>query len=132
MITLSRTGLTIAAFLLAASPLLAQPKPTSKPAARPAVPQTVAKPATPQATTKDDTGGQVLMLEEIRIEVAPELPTVIISIPRQKPEINSVSLVKSANDLITAGSFTVKPRLADLRLSQLEDTEKMLAKARSQ
>jgi len=77
-------------------------------------------------------GGEVLMLEEIRIQVAPELPTVVVSIPRQKPEISSVALKKDSEDLITAGNAEVKPRLADLQVNRIEEPEKILAKQRAQ
>lgn len=79
-----------------------------------------------------ETGGPVLMLEEIRIQVAPELPTVVVTIPRQRPDIQSVSLKKSSEDLIRAGTAQIKPRLTDLQVSRIEEPQKMLAKERAQ
>ena len=97
-------------------------------AATPAAPAAKAQPA----ASSDTAPGGVLMLEEIRIEVSPELPTVVVTIPREKPEITSVVLKKDAEDLIHAGSVQVKPRLADLQINQLEEPEKVLAKVRAQ
>jgi len=91
-----------------------------------------ANPQTRQSARDEASSGQVLMLEEIRIQVAPELPTVVVSIPRQKPVIRSVSLSKDANDLITAGNVQVKPRLADLQVNRIDEPEKILAKPRAQ
>jgi len=85
-----------------------------------------------QTAAADADAGQVLMLEEIRIQVGPELPTVVISIPRQQPDLKSVSLAKDARDMITAGAAQVKPRIADLQVSRIEEPQKMLAKERSQ
>jgi len=111
---LPRHYIVIALLLLSAAPSLAQAQAAKSPA-------------------RDDTpAGQVLMLEEIRIQVAPELPTVIVSIPRQRPIIRSVSLSKDANDLITAGNVQVKPRLADLQINRIDEPEKILAKSRAQ
>lgn len=76
--------------------------------------------------------GDVLMLEEIRIEVAPELPTVVVTIPRQKPVISSVVLKKDPEELIRANPGAVKPRLSDLVVNKIEEPQKMLAKERSQ
>ncbi|MBM3325887.1 MAG: hypothetical protein FJY65_02730 [Calditrichaeota bacterium] len=74
---------------------------------------------------------EVLMLEEIRIEVTPELPTVVVTIPRQKPDIKSVTLEKNVETLLTAGAAKVKPRLTDMTVSKVEDLQKILAKERS-
>jgi len=105
------------AILLAAAPLLAQ---------------TPARPARQPARDEAPAAGQVLMLEEIRIQVAPELPTVVVSIPRQRPVIKSVGLAKDAGDLITAGNAQVKPRLADLQVKTIDEPQKILAKTRTQ
>lgn len=79
-----------------------------------------------------DTGGEVLMLEEIRIEVAPELPTVVVTIARQKPEITPVVLTKNPEELIKSNPTAIKPRLSDLVLNRIEEPQKMLAKQRTQ
>ncbi len=81
---------------------------------------------------RDNTGGEVLMLEEIRIEVAPELPTIVVTIPRQRPDISPVVLQKKPEDLITVNTTSIKPRLSDLVITKLEEPQKMLAKKRSQ
>ena len=81
---------------------------------------------------QDRGGGEVLMLEEIRIEVAPELPTIVVTIPRQKPEIAPVILQKNAGDLIRQNPTSIKPRLSDLVINRIEEPEKMLAKERAQ
>ncbi len=79
---------------------------------------------------QNDAGGDVLMLEEIRIEVAPELPTIVVTIPRQKPDIEPVLLTKNLEDLIRQNPNSIKPRLSDLVVNRIEEPQKMLAKER--
>jgi hypothetical protein len=112
--------------LLSAGPLWAQAAGQARAARQPR-----AASATPSAQ-QEPIPGQVLMLEEIHIAISPELPTVVVSIPRQKPEINSVILMKDPEDLIMSGTAQVKPRLTDLQVNQIEDPQKLLAKERSQ
>jgi len=71
------------------------------------------------------------MLEEIRIEVQPERPTVVITIPRQRPSIKPVALSKDIETLAQGEAHRVKPRLSDLTPAQVEDEQKMLAKERT-
>jgi len=80
----------------------------------------------------DNTGGEVLMLEEIRIEVAPELPTIVVTIPRQKPDIEPVILRKNPEDLVRQNPSEIKPRLSNMVINRIEEPEKMLAKDRGQ
>jgi len=84
-----------------------------------------------QGSSNEPTG-DVLMLEEIRIEVAPELPTVVVTIPRQSPLIEPITLQKDPEDLIRDDGLAIKPKLDLLPINQLEEPEKMLAKDRSQ
>lgn len=74
--------------------------------------------------------GEVLMLEEIRIEVAPEEPTVVVMIPRQKPHIDPVTLQIPVERLVFGGIKHRKPKLAQMKISKIENAEKMLAKQR--
>lgn len=115
--------------LMVGSDALAQAKKPAKPAApKPAV--TEAKPIPKPASVGSD--DVVMATQEITISVPTELPTVIVTIPRQKPEITSVILKKDAEDLITAGNREVRPKLVDLQVNQVEQPEKMLAQPRAQ
>ncbi len=76
-------------------------------------------------------GEEIIMLEEIRIEVTPELPTVVVTIPRQKPEVKSTTLQKDIESLLTVGTNKVKPRLTDMTVSKVEDLQKILTKERN-
>jgi hypothetical protein len=89
-------------------------------------------PALAQRAAAANQGGDVLMLEEIRIQVAPELPTVVVTIPRQRPAIQAVALKESANEAIAGNPIDIKPRLSDLRLNRIEEPQKILAKDRAQ
>ncbi len=92
--------------------------------------QTGVQPDTPEEETiTEDTGG-VLMLEAIRIEVAPELPTVVVTIPRQEPHIEPVTLQSPIDRMLEEAPEDVKPNLSDLKISKVEKPEKMLAKER--
>ncbi len=81
---------------------------------------------------RGSTSGDVLMLEEIRIEVAPELPTIVVTIPRQRPEISSVFLKKNPEEMIQVNTVAIKPRLSDMVVNKIEEPQKMLAKERAQ
>ena len=74
--------------------------------------------------------GKVIVLEEVKIEVEPETPTVIVTIPRQKPNIQSVKLQSPIKQMIYTSTLKVKPRLADMKISKVDKHEKMLAKER--
>ena len=74
--------------------------------------------------------GEIIVLEEVKIEVEPETPTVIVTIPRQKPNIQSVKLQSPIKQMIYTSTSKVKPRLADMKISKVDKPEKMLAKDR--
>ena len=71
------------------------------------------------------------MLEDITIEVTPELPTVVVTIPRQKPRIEPVTLQSPVERMLKEAPEDVKPKLSDMKISKVEKPEKMLAKERS-
>lgn len=83
-------------------------------------------------TASEPTGGtgEVMMIEEIHIQVAPELPTVVVAIPRQKPMIQPVSLQSPLKRMIYTSAKSIKPKLSDVKISKVEKPEKMLAKER--
>lgn len=74
--------------------------------------------------------GEVLMLEEIRIEVAPELPTVVVTIQRQKPDIERITIQNPLNRMLRTEIEMIKPDLCQMKVSELKDSKKMLARDR--
>ena len=80
----------------------------------------------------DDTdSGEVMTLEEIVIEVAPELPTVVVTIKRQEPEFKRFGLNDPLKRLIEVERELVKPDLTKMKASKIKDHEKLLATARN-
>lgn len=85
---------------------------------------------TDQQQPADDTG-EVLMLEEIRIEVAPELPTVVVTIQRQKPDIERITIQNPLNRMRRTEIGLIKPDLSKMEPTDLRDTNLMLDRRRS-
>ncbi len=77
-----------------------------------------------------ETKNGVLMLEEILIQVSPELPTVVVTIPRQKPEIAPVSIQSPRERMISSENEQIKPDLTKTKVSKIKEPEKMLARQR--
>lgn len=82
----------------------------------------------PQRPAPTDGRGDIIMLKEIKIEVAPELPTVVVTIPRQDPTLKPLTLTSPSERLIKPASSLVRPRLSDVKISRIEEPEKILAK----
>ncbi len=74
--------------------------------------------------------GEVLMLEEIIIQVAPELPTVVVTIERQEPEIAPATIQSPLERMIGIDKELVKPDLTELKPALISDSEQMLAMPR--
>lgn len=110
--------------LLFSSSLFAQAK-DSKVKAEPA------KSGKTQTTTsKVETSDNIVMLEEILIQVSPELPTVVVTIPRQKPEIKPVSIQNPIERMVSKEKEVIIPDLTKMKVSKVEEPEKMLAQQR--
>lgn len=77
-----------------------------------------------------DAGDVIMVEQEILIQVAPELPTVIIAIPRQKPDIEPVTIQNPLERMIKPEFDQIKPDLSSMKVSKIEEHEKMLAKRR--
>ena len=77
-----------------------------------------------------DDGGEVIMLEEIIIQVAPELPTLVVSIPRQVPEVKQITIQSPINRMSKSNIESIKPNLGEMNVSKIEQSKKMLAKPR--
>ncbi|NQU04998.1 MAG: hypothetical protein HQ568_02815 [Calditrichaeota bacterium] len=74
----------------------------------------------------------VVMLDEIRITVEPEMPNVFVTIPRQNPVIEVGELKRPEDSKLFSEAIVVKPKLTDLEVSKLEKVRKILAKDRKQ
>ncbi len=75
--------------------------------------------------------GEVIMLEkEFKIRVEPEVPTVVVSIDRQKPDIDIGELKRPERGKIFNISSSIKPRLANIEVSKVKKPKKILAKTR--
>lgn len=86
-----------------------------------------------ESSGEDPGGGEdVIMLEqEIRIEVQPELPTLLVTIPRQNPILHPEKIQPPIENLIKRNTDLIKPELTGITVSQIEHPQKMLAKKRS-
>jgi len=86
----------------------------------------------PFANAQVDPGnrGEVLMLEEIIIQVAPELPTVVVTIPRQQPALKKITIQSPLSRMIESKTKSIKPDLSKTKVSKVKDSEKMLATVR--
>lgn len=93
--------------------------------------QTNAQPTEPEEERETETTEGVLMLDDMLIEVAPEIPTVVVAIPRQKPRIEPVTLQSPVERMLKEAPEDVKPKLSDMKISKVEKPEKMLAKERN-
>ncbi|MDP8240326.1 MAG: hypothetical protein P9X24_14650 [Candidatus Hatepunaea meridiana] len=88
---------------------------------------------TDRAFAQDDGGGDYIEIEEvIRIQVDPEMPNVLTTIPRQEPKITVGQLKRPENSKIVNSPISIKPRLTDIKISKIEKPKKMLAKVREQ
>lgn len=76
----------------------------------------------------DDRG--VLMLQEILIEVAPELPTVVVTIQRQKPEIERVSIQSPLKRMQLEETTLIRPDLRKMKPTKVKEPKKMLDRRR--
>ena len=77
-----------------------------------------------------DEGDEVILLEEIRIQVAPELPTLVVTIPRQTPEVTPIIIQSPLNRMSKSNIESIKPNLEEMNVSKIEQPQKMLAKER--
>ncbi len=73
----------------------------------------------------------VLMLKEIEIKVDPELPTLVITIPRQSPVMANVEIKSPLGRLIEPDNSRIKPNLSEMLATPVKDSEKMLARERN-
>ncbi len=72
----------------------------------------------------------VIELEEIRIEVEAELPTVVITLVRQEPTIPEEKLQPPVKSMINGVVTPVKPKISDVEITPIEKPGKILAKDR--
>ncbi|MCF7810178.1 hypothetical protein K9N50_04225 [bacterium] len=84
------------------------------------------------STTAFSQDDDLVMLEEIRITVEPEMPNVFVTIPRQNPTINVGELKRPEESKLFGEPLAVKPKLSDIEVSKVEKAKKMLAKDRNQ
>ena len=82
------------------------------------------------AQDEGDSGDEVIMLEEIVIQVAPELPTLVVTIPRQVPEVKPITIQSPLERMSVGNIEAIKPDLKEMNVSKIEQPEKMLAKER--
>jgi hypothetical protein len=82
------------------------------------------------AQDEGDDGGEVIMLEEIIIQVAPELPTLVVSIPRQVPDVKPITIQSPIERMSASNIESIKPNLGEMNVSKIEQSKKMLAKPR--
>src|SRR3989304_4140310 len=75
-------------------------------------------------------GGEVVMLEEITIKLEAELPTVMVTIGRQEPEVRSSELERPLENLLVEGATVVRPKAAEFEINKIENPKKMIAKVR--
>ncbi len=75
--------------------------------------------------------GEVLMLQEILIEVAPELPTVVVTIQRQKPEIERVAIKSPLKRMQQEETTLIRPDLSKMKPTKIKEPKKMLARERN-
>lgn len=73
---------------------------------------------------------EVIMIEEIRIRVEPELPTVVISIPRQKPTLQPLQLKRDPISLVLEKGGGEKLDLKNIPLKPVEGERGMFARER--
>lgn len=72
----------------------------------------------------------VVMLEEITITVDPEMPNVLVTIPRENPIIEVGELKRPRESQFFDEPVDVKPKLVDIEINEVEKPQKMLAKDR--
>ncbi|MFN3821064.1 MAG: hypothetical protein ACK4OO_01920 [bacterium] len=73
---------------------------------------------------------EVIMLEEIRIRVEPERPTVVTSIPRQAPRIEPIQLKREPLSLILSVWRRESPHLESISVRPIEGEREILARER--
>lgn len=83
----------------------------------------------PMASEAQD--DEILMLEEIVIQVAPELPTVIVTIERQEPEFDQATLRSPLERMVSLDEQSIKPDLGDMIAFTVKDSDLMLARERN-
>ena len=84
-----------------------------------------------QAADDEVNDDGVLMLEEILIEVAPELPTVLVTITRQKPTIEREITIKDPlKRLMQVKKSQLKPDLTKMKVTEIKDAKRILARER--
>jgi len=85
-----------------------------------------------QADNQEDavSEGGVLMLQEILIEVAPELPTVVVTIQRQRPEIEKVTIKSPLKRMQFEETTLIRPDLSKMKPTKIKEPKKMLARER--
>lgn len=67
------------------------------------------------------------MLEEIVIQVAVELPTVVVTIPAQSPEIKQIAPQGPITRMTSISDPVNKTRLADVKISPAVQSKEILA-----
>ena len=82
------------------------------------------------AQDEGDSGDEVIMLEEIVIQVAPELPTLVVTIPRLVPEVKPITIQSPIGRMSEGDIEAIKPDLKEMNVTKIEQPEKMLAKER--
>lgn len=91
----------------------------------------LAAPVMAQDPAEDDLFGDgVIELEEIRIEVEAELPTVVITLVRQEPTIPEEKLQPPLKKMVQGVVSPVKPKISDVEITPIEKPGKILAKDR--
>ncbi|MFH0765447.1 MAG: hypothetical protein V2A61_03400 [Calditrichota bacterium] len=80
------------------------------------------RPETPKGN--DD----LIMLQEITIQVQPEQPTVIVTIPRQNPDIKPVGIQSPLTRMVAPPDQRIKPDLNNLKVKPIEESQNILAK----
>ncbi len=88
-----------------------------------------ALPQAEEATAEFPTGG-IVDIGEIEIRVEPELPTVLVTIPREAPDVKVGLLERPVESMIYGATAAVKPRLGEIAVKKVEKPQKMLAKNR--
>jgi len=76
-------------------------------------------------------GEEVIMLEEITIKVEPELPTVMVTISRQDPVIQTGELKRPGGKVLLDDMGALKPLQKEATVQRIEDPNKLLAKPRN-
>jgi hypothetical protein len=73
---------------------------------------------------------EVIQLEEITIKLEAELPTVMVTIGRQAPEIRTSELTRPIENMLVEGASIAKPRPGEFEINKIENPKKILAKVR--